>query len=153
MCLICHRIEESQKTEDLFIIHEFKHSFFVVGAHQYFKGYCQLLLKNHYGDLTDLPSGMQEEFLSEVMLAGKIVKDHFNAFRINYSCIGNEVEHVHYHIFPRYEEELNTVENKNPWFNAKDFEKYKLDNDQASKLASEIRSTIVSSYPDIASTK
>ena len=105
MCVICVRLKNNITNENFFI-HEFKHSYFVVGSHQYFEGYSQLIYKNHIEDLTDLDSEIQSELLSEVMIAAKAVKHAYSAVRINYSCIGNIATHVHFHLFPRFKMSL-----------------------------------------------
>lgn len=142
MCVICKRVEESKNGENPYFIHEFKHSIFVVGDHQFFKGYCLLLLKEHERDITDLPFEIQKEFMEEVMIAGKVLKKHFKPYRLNYSCLGNFVEHVHYHIFPRYEEDLKVPETRNPWWNTDKFEEAKISPDEARSIASEIRESL-----------
>ena len=105
-------------------IHEFKHSILVLGDHQFFKGYSVLLFKNHARDITDLDPLIQNEFFKELMLSGKAVKKAFHSNRINYSCLGNFVEHIHYHIFPRTDEDLEKDEDKNPWSHSDKFSEY-----------------------------
>lgn len=139
MCLICERNELSRKGENPFFIKEFKHSYFVVGDHQFFKGYSLLVLKDHVEDLTDLSEEIQAEYLSEVTVAAKILKKHFKAKRINYSCLGNFVPHVHFHLFPRYEEDLADDKTKNPWHCIDRFDEFKLEPKEAQALALEIR--------------
>lgn len=139
MCLICERIQNIRENKNPYLIHEFKHSFFVVGDHQYFKGYCLLIMKDHYEDLTDIERVAQLEYMEEVLLAGKFLKDYYKPVRMNYSCLGNFVPHVHYHLFPRYQEDLAKDETKNPWHCIDRFDEFKLQQDQASKLAEELK--------------
>ncbi len=138
MCLICDRIQSAKNGTNSYVIKEFKHSFFVIGDHQYFKGYSQLILKEHVQDITDLDENIQREYMEEVFQAGKLLKRIFNPVRINYSCLGNFVPHVHFHLFPRYEEDLKLDETKNPWHNMDEFKKYTLGEEEAKTLAKQI---------------
>lgn len=142
MCVICDRLELWKKNANPYFICEFKHSIFVLGDHQYFDGYSLLLLKDHVKDITDLPLDVQQEYFGEVMLAGKALQKHFSPYRLNYSCLGNLVEHVHFHIFPRYEEELKKTEKKNPWEDSQYFDEKKLISEKATSIADGIRKTL-----------
>ena len=139
MCLICERNELSKRGENPFLIKEFKHSYFVVGDHQYFKGYSLLVLKDHVEDLTDLAADIQKEFLSEVTMAAKVLKKHYGATRINYSCLGNFVPHVHFHLFPRYDADLADDRTKNPWHCIEEFKNFSLSDDEARAIAKELQ--------------
>jgi len=46
-CFICKRILLWGENKNPYFIHEFENSIFVLGDHQYFKGYSLLLLKKH----------------------------------------------------------------------------------------------------------
>ena len=139
MCVICERLDMWKNNSNPYFIHEFEHSIFVVGDHQFFEGYCLLLLKDHQRDITDLDLKVQGEFFKEVMIAGKVIQKMFKPFRMNYSTLGNVVEHTHFHVFPRYEEELALATHKDPWFNCEEFGTKKLTESDAIDLANKIR--------------
>lgn len=141
MCLICERIQSAKKGKNPYVIKEFKHSFFVVGDHQYFKGYCLMILKDHVEDLTDLEEDVQLEYMQEVMEAAKLLKKIFKPVRMNYSCLGNFVPHVHFHLFPRYEEDLRLDETKNPWHCIDEFKNHTINEFEARSLAKLIASS------------
>ena len=138
MCLICDRVKDIQAGENPYYIKEFKHSYFVLGDHQYFKGYCLLIMKEHFEDLTDVDPQIQNEYMTEVFEASKFLKDTFKPVRINYSCLGNFVPHIHFHLFPRYEADLKDDATKNPWHCIDDFPKFSLSPEQAKAMAGEL---------------
>lgn len=138
MCLICERVSAIKAGNNPYLIKEFKHSYFVVGDHQYFKGYSLLIMKDHHEDLTDVEDTIQHEYMAEVLKAAKFLKKTFNATRINYSCLGNFVPHVHYHLFPRYEEDLANDATKNPWHCIEEFSKHTLSEEEARTLAGKL---------------
>lgn len=121
-CFICERINRAKEGKNPYLIQEFKHSFLVIGDHQYFKGYSLVLFKDHVRELHDLPAAQQQELFSELMRAGKAVFEAFQPWKMNYSCYGNQIPHIHWHIFPRYESDPHHL--NNPWLNSAQFEKH-----------------------------
>ncbi len=119
-CLICHRLLGIH--QDISLIHEFKNSFLVLGDHQYFPGYSVLLLKDHVREMHQLSLERQTELFAEVMVAGNAIQRAFQPWKMNYSCYGNAVEHVHWHIFPRYESDPD--HRTHPWLRSDNFPKH-----------------------------
>ena len=56
---------------------------------------------------------------AELMAAGRAVADAFRPWKMNYSCYGNQVPHVHWHLFPRYESDPDRLQQ--PWAHADRF--------------------------------
>ena len=121
-CLICERVQTAKEGKNPYLIHEFKNSFLVIGDHQYFKGYSVLLLKDHVRELHELPPSRQQELFSELMAVGRAVFEAFHPWKMNYSCYGNQIPHIHWHIFPRYESDPDHLHN--PWWNSSEFGKH-----------------------------
>ena len=128
-CFICKRILLWEKSINPYFIHEFENSILVLGDHQYFEGYSLLLLKKHVRELHELPDKIQINLYQELMLAGKAIHKTFRPWKMNYSCYGNTVEHVHWHIFPRYEKE--TDHKMYPWLHSGEFKNFMVDGKQA----------------------
>ena len=141
-CPMCHRIALLlQAASHPFLIHEFQHSIFVIGDHQFFRGYCLLLLKKHVRELHDLEPEIQADLFSELMIAGRAVAATFQPWKMNYSCYGNVVPHLHWHLFPRYESDSDREQV--PWFHAGEFENHLIDDTAALNLATQIRSNMI----------
>lgn len=121
-CLICEKVRGAQEGKNPSLIHEFKQSFLVLGDHQYFKGYSVLLLKDHVRELHELSPLRQQELFSELMAAGRAVFEAFQPWKMNYSCYGNQVPHIHWHIFPRYESDPDHLQQ--PWLRSPEFGKH-----------------------------
>lgn len=139
MCSICERLEETKKGNDPFLVHEFENSYFVIGDHQFFKGYCQVIYKECVKDLTSLDSDNQSSLFLEVMRAASALEKVMKPHRMNYSSLGNVVQHIHFHLFPRQKDELDSVSQKDPWFYSSDFSKFKTDLNEVQKLISLLR--------------
>ena len=127
-CLICERVQGARDKTNPYFIHEFKNSFLVIGDHQYFKGYSVLLLKSHIRELHELPVPQQQELFMELMAAGRAIFEAFQPWKMNYSCYGNQIPHIHWHIFPRYESDPHHL--NNPWLNFSQFEKYPIQDNE-----------------------
>ena len=121
-CTICERVRLAKEGKNSFLIHEFKNSFLVLGDHQLYKGYSLLIFKRHVRELHELSADTQQALFKELMIAGKAVNDAFKPRKMNYSCYGNQVPHIHWHIFPRYESDPNYL--STPWSNATQFENH-----------------------------
>jgi diadenosine tetraphosphate (Ap4A) HIT family hydrolase len=138
--MICDQIANWRDNENPFFIYEFRHSIFVLGMHQYFQGYSLILLKEHVRELHELDENDQRELFGELMIAGKAVFEAFEPWKMNYSCYGNTVEHIHWHIFPRY---LEDPDHRNhPWLHVSEFDKYAVNQKRRSELITRIREKI-----------
>ena len=142
--LICQRVELWREGKNPYFIHEFKHTIFVVGDHQFYKGYSLLLLKKHVREIHELT---QEEFLEmqhELFIAGKAIFDTFLPWKMNYQCLGNKDEHVHWHILPRYESD--SYHKTLPFIDfvkgEKELKDYMISNSEATTIANEIRKAL-----------
>jgi diadenosine tetraphosphate (Ap4A) HIT family hydrolase len=100
-CLICERVALAKDGRNQHLIAEMEHSYFVVGDHQFFKGYALVLLKEHIREPFELPPHVQREHFAEVMRAAKAIHETFAPSKLNYACYGNVEPHVHWHIVPR----------------------------------------------------
>ncbi len=119
-CLICENVARLERGENPQLIQEFKHSYLVLGDHQFYQGYSVILLKEHVRELHELDANTQQGLFAEVMAAGRAVHAAFQPWKMNYSCYGNQVQHVHWHIFPRYESDPQHF--SPPWANSARFD-------------------------------
>ena len=141
-CLMCARVALLlQENGHPFLIHEFQHSVFVVGDHQFFRGYCMLLFKDHIRELHELEPIVHSTLFTELMIAGRAIVDTFQPWKMNYSCYGNVVPHIHWHLFPRYDSDSDREQV--PWFHADKFEEHMIDELTAQHLAMQIRSKLL----------
>ncbi len=110
----------------------------MLGEHQYYAGYTVLVLKDHHREMTDIPSGQREEFFAEMMAVHKAVEKVLAPKKMNLCSLGNVVDHVHWHFFPRYESDPNF---KNPpWLQMHEFERAKTNPEESRELIEKLRS-------------
>ncbi len=100
--LNCSLCDEVKKENNPYVIAEFPHSLWVFGKSQFYSGYSLLLLKEHARELHDLSASLQAALFQELMLAGQAIAEVFKPWKMNYASYGNQVEHIHWHLIPRY---------------------------------------------------
>lgn len=102
-CPLCERVGRTHLNQYPFLIHEFKNSYLYLGEHQFYRGYCVLVTKEHFREMTDVPEDKRQELFKEMMKAHSAIEKVFKPKKMNMCSLGNVVDHVHWHFFPRYE--------------------------------------------------
>ncbi len=131
-CSLCARVKLTSEGKYPYLIHEFPHSYLMLGEHQFFTGYCVLVAKGHYKEMTDMPPFMQMEMFQEMMKVSKVLQDHFKPQKINTCSLGNVVPHVHWHFFPRYSDDPQFKDP--PWLRMQEFESARIPPERAREL-------------------
>lgn len=112
-CLICERIGLIQTGSNPYFVTELNTGYVVIGDFQYWRGYTLFLCKQHCLDLHELDSEFRLEFLREMSEVAAAVYRAFQPHHLNYELLGNSEPHLHWHLFPRYKDEL--LANKPVW--------------------------------------
>lgn len=139
-CPLCSRVELTAQQKYPYLVHEFEHSFLMLGEHQFFSGYCVLVSKKHYREMTDLPGPMNQEFFQEMLKASKAIEQVFQPKKMNMCSLGNVVDHVHWHFFPRYASDPQFFDP--PWLRMKEFDSAKITPEQAKPIIEKIRAAL-----------
>jgi diadenosine tetraphosphate (Ap4A) HIT family hydrolase len=139
-CSLCQRAQVIQQGLYPYLVHEFKHSWLLLGEHQFFPGYCVLLSKLHYREMTEMPEPQRSEFFQEMMQSSRIIEATFKPKKMNMCSLGNVVDHVHWHFFPRYSEDPGFQDP--PWLRMHLFEAAKITPAEALPLIQQLRSNI-----------
>jgi diadenosine tetraphosphate (Ap4A) HIT family hydrolase len=145
-CALCQRNQQTQEKNYLFLIHEFKHSYLYLGEHQFYRGYCVLVTKNHFREMTDIPPHVRNEFFEEMMTTQSALINVFNPKKMNLCSLGNVVEHLHWHFFPRYGDDPNFT--NPPWLQMSQFKDAPTSEDQRRELTSLIKEQLIKSTKD-----
>jgi diadenosine tetraphosphate (Ap4A) HIT family hydrolase len=142
-CSLCQRIELAAQQKYPLVIKEFNHSYLMLGEHQFFAGYCVLISKEHYQEMSDIPSPAREDIFQELMLASTAIQKVMKPDKMNLCSLGNVVPHLHWHLFPRYKTDEKFHEP--PWLRMQYFDSVKISGDEASKVISKIRAALQTS--------
>ena len=112
MCLVCDRINMIKKGTNPYFVKELKTGYVVIGDHQHFRGYTLFLCKEHRTELFHLDAETRQQYLNEMALVAEAVSTAFGAEKMNYELLGNGDTHLHWHLFPRKEGDLNGYGNQ-----------------------------------------
>jgi diadenosine tetraphosphate (Ap4A) HIT family hydrolase len=96
--------------------------------------------KQHVRELHELKLEMQGALFAELMTATRAIAATFGPWKMNHSCYGNQVPHIHWHIFPRYDSEPDHL--NHPWLHADEFKQHEIDAAQAQEIARSIRDNL-----------
>jgi diadenosine tetraphosphate (Ap4A) HIT family hydrolase len=140
-CSICQRVALWRSAQNPYFIHEFENSIFIVGDHQFHKGYSLLLLKEHVRELHEIEPSAQAALFQELMTAGRALVATFKPWKMNYSCYGNLDPHIHWHLFPRYDSEPDYL--NHPWLHASEFKDHLIDSETARELGEKIKANLI----------
>lgn len=68
---------------------------------QFFPGWTVLVLKRHATELWQLEPGERAALIEEVSRMARALGTAFDAVKVNYELLGNQVGHIHWHLIPR----------------------------------------------------
>jgi diadenosine tetraphosphate (Ap4A) HIT family hydrolase len=68
---------------------------------QFFPGWTVVVFKRHATELFHLAPTERIQLMEEVSRAAKILTKVFEAKKINYELLGNQLPHIHWHLIPR----------------------------------------------------
>lgn len=68
---------------------------------QFFPGWTVVVFHLHTTELFHLPPAERLQLMEEVSLVAKVVAQIYEARKINYELLGNQIPHIHWHIIPR----------------------------------------------------
>lgn len=102
ICAIIARLAQG-KSPDL--IAELPNSWVVLGDAQFYRGYCVLLAKDHAREPFLIPRAEALGLFDELCSVAQAIAEITHPLKLNYECLGNQEPHVHWHIFPRYEDD------------------------------------------------
>ncbi|MBY0458817.1 MAG: HIT family protein [Gemmataceae bacterium] len=99
-CPFCSRLATPDGWPESEIVWHFPHSVAVVGPWQFYTGYCLLVSREHATELSRL-GPHRTQFLGEMALLAEAIESCFQPHKLNYELLGNQVPHLHWHLFPR----------------------------------------------------
>jgi diadenosine tetraphosphate (Ap4A) HIT family hydrolase len=92
-------IEEFGASE---VVWRFPHSVALLGMWQFYQGYCILVSRRHAVELTELALEERRAYFDEMCWLAQAIQTCYRPHKLNYEVLGNQVPHLHWHLFPRY---------------------------------------------------
>jgi diadenosine tetraphosphate (Ap4A) HIT family hydrolase len=100
-CPLCRRLAALDDPPDADVVWRFPHSVALLGAWQSYHGYGVLVARAHAAELSQLPDAVRRAFLDEMCLLARAIEAAVRPHKLNYELLGNQVPHLHWHLFPR----------------------------------------------------
>jgi diadenosine tetraphosphate (Ap4A) HIT family hydrolase len=100
-CLFCDRLATLSELPGDEVVWQFAHSVAFLGPWQFYHGYCVLVTRAHATELSQLAPDQRRAYLDEMCLLAAAIEAAFRPHKLNYELLGNQVPHLHWHLFPR----------------------------------------------------
>jgi diadenosine tetraphosphate (Ap4A) HIT family hydrolase len=68
---------------------------------QFFRGWIVAVFQRHATELFHLAPTERFQLIEEVSMVAKAMTEAFDAKKINYELLGNQLPHIHWHLIPR----------------------------------------------------
>ncbi len=79
----------------------------ILAPDQYYRGYTLVVSKTHATELYHLDEHESTQYFRDMLRVAAAVAAAFRPRKMNYEVLGNTVAHLHWHLFPRYDEDPN----------------------------------------------
>jgi diadenosine tetraphosphate (Ap4A) HIT family hydrolase len=109
-CPLCAKLQRLHDLPDGELVWQFPHSIAFLGPWQYHTGYCVLVARTHAAELYELPLEVRRGFFDEMCLLAQAIAACFQPRKMNYEALGNQVAHLHWHLFPRRHDDPETLQ-------------------------------------------
>jgi len=100
-CLFCEKLTQLRELPDEEVVWQFPHSVAFLGPWQFYQGYCILVARRHATELSQLDDRQRTAYLDEMCRLARAMEIAFRPHKLNYELLGNQVPHLHWHLFPR----------------------------------------------------
>lgn len=97
-CPLCEKLANPPAAD---IVAEFPHAVAFLGPWQYYLGYCVLVARQHVAELHHLDEAIRRGFIDDACRLSLAIETEFRPHKLNVESLGNQVPHLHWHIFPR----------------------------------------------------
>ncbi len=147
-CGICAMIDRIKAAAFRDFVAELKSCYVILGDQQFYRGYCVLLAKLHATELYLMPADAARLLSDELRLVAEAIAAVVKPWKMNYECLGNSEPHLHWHLFPRSEDEADELRRGPIWLRPESERKVTLDENDRSALIGSLRSQIAIRFPD-----
>ena len=103
-CCLCELLSEKNNHT---LIYKLNHGNLYLNYNQVFHGRVLYVYKSHVQDFAEINLSELLEADVEILAITKAIKRIFRADLMNIASLGNHVQHLHWHIIPRYKDDSN----------------------------------------------
>jgi diadenosine tetraphosphate (Ap4A) HIT family hydrolase len=109
-CPFCDKLSRLGELPADELIWQSRNSVVLLGPWQFYYGYCILVARKHAVELHHLPADERREYFDDLCRLAAALESEFRPRKLNYELLGNQVPHLHWHLFPRYESDPNHLQ-------------------------------------------
>ena len=73
----------------------------------HYPGFCRVIWNQHVKEMTDLNSSQRVALMSVVWQVEAAIRSVMQPDKINVASLGNAVPHLHWHVIPRYTDDMH----------------------------------------------
>jgi diadenosine tetraphosphate (Ap4A) HIT family hydrolase len=73
-------------------------------------GFCRVILNKHIKEMTDLSKDERLGIMQITFTVEQVLRDVLKPTKINLASLGNKTPHIHWHVIPRFENDVNFPE-------------------------------------------
>src|SRR5580704_17361322 len=100
-CPFCQKLANLNELPDDEVVGQLAHSVVLLGTWQFYHGYCVLVSRRHATELSQLSAEERHGYLEQMCCLPAAIEKAFRPHKLNYELLGNQVPHLHWHVFPR----------------------------------------------------
>jgi diadenosine tetraphosphate (Ap4A) HIT family hydrolase len=100
-CPFCRRLTLLADLPAGEVVWSFPRAVALLGPWQFYHGSCLLVCRRHATELSQLDDAVRRAYLDEMCLLARAVELAVQPHKLNYELLGNQVPHLHWHLFPR----------------------------------------------------
>jgi diadenosine tetraphosphate (Ap4A) HIT family hydrolase len=100
-CPLCDKLRTLDALPEDEVVARLRHSVVLLGPWQYHSGYCVVVARRHVSELHHFPTDERNGLMDEVCRVSQVIEATFRPHKLNVESLGNQVPHLHWHIFPR----------------------------------------------------
>ena len=104
-CPFCRKLADLDALPPGEVVWRFPHGVALLGTWQYYQGYCLLIARRHATELSGLDAEERRAYLDEMCFLARAIEECFRPRKLNYELLGNQVPHLHWHLFPRRDDD------------------------------------------------
>jgi len=99
-CVLCRATDE-----DIIVQNDKWRIIFVDDVH--YPGFCRVIWKKHIREMTDLSLEDRQVLMQAVWHVETALRKVMQPDKINIASLGNQVSHLHWHIIPRFNDDVH----------------------------------------------
>jgi diadenosine tetraphosphate (Ap4A) HIT family hydrolase len=69
-------------------------------------GFCRVIWNHHVTEMSDLSHGQREHLMTLVYAVEEVIRQVMHPDKVNLAALGNMVPHIHWHVIPRYQDDV-----------------------------------------------